>query len=492
MRQAVINFLNSKKEYVLLAGLAAGIYPFLRYLNIRFFIVNSPRHILFFGTLFLVLPAVTAYLFYFISTKVKILHKYSKFVLPFVNFSVFSVLLILITVGVKKKLIVLALVAAVILAVLLYKHLKKVVIFQFILGLMAFSVLAIKYYHSINQSYEWMDQPDDIESVIFKKKPNIYVIQPDGYASFSELRKGYYDFDNSNFESFLHDQNFKLYTDFRSNYESTLYSNSSLFAMRHHQYLAKDNKENEFYDFRSVIIESNPVLSVLERNNYKTHLLLQEPYFVLGKSDLGYDYCNIQPEELSFFSGAFDMDNDIKSDLNALINNNEVGPNFYFIEKIKPWHVENRQSNSKGIKEEGDLYLKRLIEVNEWLVDVVSSINQNDPNSLIVIIADHGGYVGFDYQSQSRTKTLDRDLLYSIFGSALAVKWPNGEVPTYDNQLKTSVNLFRVLFSYLGENDSYLKQLEHDKSYLIIEEEAPAGVYETIDDTGEIVFEKVE
>jgi hypothetical protein len=304
VRQAVINFLNSKKEYVLLAGLAAGIYPFLRYLNIRFFIVNSPRHILFFGTLFLVLPAVTAYLFYFISTKVKILHKYSKFVLPFVNFSVFSVLLILITVGVKKKLIVLALVAAVILAVLLYKHLKKVVIFQFILGLMAFSVLAIKYYHSINQSYEWMDQPDDIESVIFKKKPNIYVIQPDGYASFSELRKGYYDFDNSNFESFLHDQNFKLYTDFRSNYESTLYSNSSLFAMRHHQYLAKDNKENEFYDFRSVIIESNPVLSVLERNNYKTHLLLQEPYFVLGKSDLGYDYCNIQPEELSFFSGA--------------------------------------------------------------------------------------------------------------------------------------------------------------------------------------------
>jgi hypothetical protein len=77
-----------------------------------------------------------------------------------------------------------------------------------------------------------------------------------------------------------------------------------------------------------------------------------------------------------------------------------------------------------------------------------------------------------------------------VFSSALAIKWPNNDVPEYDDRLKSSVNLFRVLFSYLSEEDSYLQHLQEDKSYLIIEEGAPNGVYEVIDEAGAVNFEE--
>ncbi|MEM5565404.1 hypothetical protein WNY78_09820 [Psychroserpens sp. AS72] len=488
MRKAVIDFLNNKKDYVILTGLAAGIYPFLHYLNSRFFILNSTRHILFFSTLFLVIPIVLAYLFYFLSRKVVQLHKYSKFVLPFVNISMFSVLIILITLGTKKKLIVLAIMVSVILALLLYKYLKKIIVFQLILAFMSLIILITKYYHSANESHDWMGQSDDINTVIFKKKPNIYVIQPDGYANFSELKKGHYKFDNSEFESFLVGENFKLYNDFRSNYVPTVYSNSSIFGMKHHYYKTQSNKENETYNFRQDIVGENPVLDILKANNYKSHLFLQEPYFILGGIDLGYDYCNINANEVSYFSNGFDMDKNIKQEFESHIVNNKSSNNFYFIEKIKPWHISNNKRQSLGKDKEREAYLNRLVEVNTWLIDMVTIINKNDPNSLIVIIADHGGFVGYDYELESRTKSLDRDLVHSVFTSALAIKWPDNDNPNYDNRLKSSVNLFRILFSYLSNNDSYLQNLQEDKSYLIIEEGAPNGVYEVIDDAGEVVF----
>jgi hypothetical protein len=72
----------------------------------------------------------------------------------------------------------------------------------------------------------------------------------------------------------------------------------------------------------------------------------------------------------------------------------------------------------------------------------------------------------------------------------LAIKWPENNAPDFDTKLKTNVNLFRVLFSYLADNTSYLKALEVDKSYTIIKDGAPAGIYEVINENGEVVFNK--
>jgi hypothetical protein len=104
-------------------------------------------------------------------------------------------------------------------------------------------------------------------------------------------------------------------------------------------------------------------------------------------------------------------------------------------------------------------------------------------------MADHGGYVGMKTTREGNEKTQDRDKIYSIFSSILSIHWPNNEVPNFDEKLKTSVNVFRIIFSYLSENEAYLTNLEENSSYIQLNKNAEPGVYRYIDESGAIDFE---
>ena len=123
---------------------------------------------------------------------------------------------------------------------------------------------------------------------------------------------------------------------------------------------------------------------------------------------------------------------------------------------------------------------------------MLSTILESDPKALIVLMSDHGGFVGMDHTGEKRTKNLNRDFQYSIFGANLAIAWPENNAPTYDTELKSSVNLFRVLFSYLSENEMYLDHLQENGSYLIIKEGAKDGIYQTIDNQGNVTFKPLD
>ena len=111
---------------------------------------------------------------------------------------------------------------------------------------------------------------------------------------------------------------------------------------------------------------------------------------------------------------------------------------------------------------------------------------------MVVIVADHGGFVGMDYTLECKIKQSDPGIIKSIFTSALAIKWPDAKPPSFDDRLRTNVNLFRILFAYLGEKESLLQNLQPDTSFSVIESEAPFGVYQYINAEGEIVFNKYE
>ena len=78
----------------------------------------------------------------------------------------------------------------------------------------------------------------------------------------------------------------------------------------------------------------------------------------------------------------------------------------------------------------------------------------------------------------------------SIFTSTLAIHWPNNNAPNYDTSFKSAVNVFRILFSYLGEDDSYLKNLQPDESFVILKDVEPPGVYKYIDQFGTVTLKK--
>ena len=488
LRHKVIAFLDSKKEIPILAAIAAALYPLGHYYNSNFSLINSWSQFFFFLISFIIAPVILFYVLHRVF-KTSALIKYSPYVIPVLNVCLFAFLIVISTYGLKKKILALVLLLAFGLGILLKKHLKKIVVFQLLLAGLVLVKLLPDFHKHITYSSAWVEQPDAIEEVVFKKRPNIYVIQPDGYANFSELKGSNYNFDNSSFETFLTNKNFKLYNDFRSNYFSTLSSNSSMFAMKHHYYNSPKPKANELYNSRDLIVGENPVVSIFNKNNYKTSLILEKPYLLVNRPTLGYDFCNIGFNEISYLARGFAVNKNVIDDLETAIKENKDNSNFYFIEKIAPGHINTTSWGSDGKEQERLNYLKALESANIWLTDIVTTIEAHDKNALIVIVADHGGYVGLDYTIQSKEKQTDRDLVYSMFTSALAIKW-TGEIPDFDHKLKTNINLFRVLFSYLSDDETYLENLQDDASFTVIENGAPFGVYELIDKNGNVVFNR--
>ena len=308
----------------------------------------------------------------------------------------------------------------------------------------------------------------------FKSKPNVYFIQPDGYENLSELKKGYYNIDNSYFENFLLNEGFKNYPNFRSNYPSTLSSNSSIFMMKHHYY-NNVNDPNDALNARKVIITKNTVLDVFKKNGYNTHLILEAPYLLLNRPELGYDDSNINGLDIPFIGNGFRNKKNILESLNSKLETDK--PQFFFIEFFDPGHIRNDKSKSRGIEGEKEAWAKKLKEANQTLIDLVTLIKSRDPNALIMIMSDHGGYVGLESAFEIYTKTEDRDILYSILGSNLSIHWPDNDIPKFDKKMKSAVNVFRFLFSYLSKEQKYLDHLEEDGSYLLIFNGATKGVY---------------
>jgi len=133
-------------------------------------------------------------------------------------------------------------------------------------------------------------------------------------------------------------------------------------------------------------------------------------------------------------------------------------------------------------------YIEKIEEVNVWLKETIHMIETADPNALIVILADHGGWVGMTSYPDMFT-TEDEDKINSIFSNIAAIKWNGYLQEGYDDELRSNVNLFRVLFANLAKNDSYLQQMEDNSSYNLHRENSfRNSVYKVLDDQGNVTF----
>ncbi|WP_242155310.1 hypothetical protein [Aestuariivivens sediminis] len=488
----VNRFLNQKTHtgaVVLLSALSTGLSPVFHFYNSNLSLVNSWDQLIFFISFFLVAPVFTFKAIFWIAGKLKVSEQTITYVMSFLNHWFFGSYMVIVLFGFNYRYLALILILAFISSYILRRYLRKIVLSQLLLAILVFARLIPDFYACANYSNTWMNPVDDITSVEFEKHPNVYVIQPDGYANFSEFNKGYYNFDNTGFKTYLKNHDFKIYDDYRSNYYSTLSSNSSMFAMKHHYYFGDKRAGAELYNARDIIVGENPVLSIFKNNEYKTFLLLEFPYLLLNRPKLFYDNCNMAQHEVSFFPSGFNFKKDIKADLEHRIMENKDTHNFYFMEKLTPGHINNPGSTEIGGHIE--VYAKGLKKANQWMERTIDMILEKDENGLIIIASDHGGFLGFNDTYESKIKQSDSELIRSIFTSLLAIKWPKNKAPLFDHKIKTSVNLFRVLMAYLSNDKSYLEHLEQDKSYIEIYKGAPKGIYECINEKGEVVFNKI-
>lgn len=489
LRQKLLEFIYSDKDAPLLAGFSVGFYVLLFYYSRNFGLANSFVQLLFFTVYYVIIPVIVLFLGY------KMLHwlKLDKFRKNFLFVGIlvfFAYYFIEINMfHYPRKILLGVMILSSLLSFSLKRYYKLFIILLFIMSL--FNIQPLLNKALINKDSEWEKQPDNIEQAIFKKRPNIYYIQPDGYTNFTNLKDNNHNFDNSNFEAFLDEKGFTVYEKQHSNYYSTLLSNSSMFSMKHH-YIANDIVN---YRAREVIVGNNAVLRTLKHNKYKTFFITERPYLIMNRPDMGYDYCNIPYKDMLFLKDGWSLEYDVFGDLKKQMSSiEEKSGNFIFIEKFTPGHIVNQTNKfvdaKKMVISEKERYLESVKKANAWLREVISYIESKDPEALIIIGADHGGFVGFPSTSEAEKKTGDKLLINSVFGTLLAVKWNNIQHTEYDHKLKSSVNIFRTVFSYLSQDKKYLDNLQDNSSYIYLKE--PKGLYRYINNKGEVVFEKAD
>ena len=107
---------------------------------------------------------------------------------------------------------------------------------------------------------------------------------------------------------------------------------------------------------------------------------------------------------------------------------------------------------------------------------MTNKIISMDPEGIIILYGDHGSMLYRDVWTDNKHNVDINDLIYQrkmlsaenlsldIFGTFLAVRYPNGNPNFQDGE--TLVNLFRNLFSTLAENDVLLEYKPENNSYL--------------------------
>ena len=225
IRDFLRDFVFGKKIYPVLAGFLPALYPLLQYGTKNFDAINTESYLYLCVGLFLISPIIICIL---VSKTIKNKQIKSTVIL-LLNLTLFFYLLTNITLGLGKRYVLLALLLSVTLSYLLRNLLNKVLLIQALLFFISAFNFVPLLVSQLNYDSYWMQPKDDILNAVFEVKPNIYFIQPDGYANYKALNSDIYSFDNSSFENFLDQNNFKIYDDFRSNYYSTLSETSLLF-----------------------------------------------------------------------------------------------------------------------------------------------------------------------------------------------------------------------------------------------------------------------
>lgn len=491
VRDRIIDFVNNQKEYQRLVIFAVGLYPFLQYYSNNISEATSWQQFLFIVGVCFVVPQIFLLIWVYIK-KAKILNPIRKYGISVLNSVFFLGLIGFLLLNLNKKILLVVILVAIFVGFIIVKHIKKVVVLQLILAVVSIIGLVPKLIFEFNHDNStWANISSEEMNTTFLRTPNIFVIQPDGYINFSEMNKAPYSFNNSDFETWLEGEGFTNYRDFRSNYYSTYTSNSSMFAMQHHYYTNTNRATLKTHNANEAIVgKYNNVLNILKSNNYKSHLITDNSYFLIDREPMQYDYCNINLNLISYHNSGSVNGADILPDLAKVLDTLSGTNNFFFIEKTLPSHIMYSKNYSKGKVVERTNYLNRIDLANEWIRSLVDEIKKFDENALIILVADHGGLVGLDYTLEAVNRRLNNLEALSTFSSLLSIKWPN-ESFSENLDYKSNVNLFRNVFYELSKNESLLKNSKDNSSFLPLKDNGKANYYQYIDNEGNFVFNKI-
>ncbi|MBF4985807.1 hypothetical protein FNJ87_16240 [Nonlabens mediterrranea] len=487
MKDKILSYLNNENHYWWTVGLLPGLYAITYLYTNNYTLVNSWTQFFYLVLGFVVLPSIAViFVGYAIrnrSDRIKNMFYASSLVM--ITAITLSLVIYL---GWRWKALLLLCFFTIIISWFKGHQYKKGVLILIIMCILGILQLAFYLFTSVVFYSSWVEK-STLPDLEFKIKPNVYYIQPDGYANKSSLENHHFHFKNDHFYDEMILKGFLFNHQYRSNYPSTLTSNATLFTGQHHFYDIGKFK-NELFNARQIIMGKNPVLETFKNNNYKTTAILQHRYLLLNHPDVYYDRININESELSILPN-YKLDKQYFNNLKHAISTADNKPQFYFIEILEPGHITGLKNNDTTIEQERDQYINNLTNINASLKNIVNYINKEDPDGIIIIAADHGGFVGYNYTGESyQNPTVDESLQQGIFGALLTIKAPDN-FKSYQENIKSSISLFPTLFSYLAQDSTITQELD-DSSYQLIKTGTQRGIYRYYDENGTSVTENIQ
>ena len=285
------------------------------------------------------------------------------------------------------------------------------------------------------------------------RKPDVYLLVNDGYASPGMLRR--YGINNEAHLEYLARNDFVIYSHAYSLYLASQPSMSSMMDMRMRP--------------RAGIGGANTALRFFGGHGYKTHLVLSD-HLLRGSASVMAD---VVFPQITYRSGLDALyrgigGGEFKSEMvfqdttreewlaqkRSILSARTTDPKMLYAHSGFPGHSQN---SGRCVEDETPQYARRLLLANTEIEADVETILSARRDAIIILAADHGPYLTGDclYMAGYRQQDITAEHLADRYGTMLAVRWPDDAYKRFDRIATIQDVLFGVS-AYLLEDEAVL------------------------------------
>ena len=372
-----------------------------------------------------------------------------------------------------------------------------------------------------------LDTKEMKQNIVFKQKPNVYLVILESYASL-DIRKQIYGISNESLTRELKQKKYVTYKTY-ANYSWTLPSVASVFMMQHHWYLLSNGPGDGSY--RQIIggLRNNPVIYIFLNNGYrvdyrKFNIDLYHPSSAI---DAQYIQPLLQPIEVfaglsslsaiisehyslsatKFFQSVtwlpeIILGRPVKTVADATTNDNgkPVFSVIYAGAEHTPWFFHEYPRHIRSLPNAQQTPFWKLNQMNNYwittykkviaqsdaaLIELIRGIDEKDPDATVILIGDHGTWLHREQwiggKNDLNENMIDNgiqpeEVMRDYFEVFMAIKWPKESERSHE--YFSHVNLFRHIFAVLTKDNSILKSQVSNDSFLLTEKNSYIDRYD--------------
>ena len=345
-------------------------------------------------------------------------------------------------------------------------NVSSIVIFSFLL----FQIVT----YDIENNFQIESISDYVEIPIKQSdvvdKPDVYLLILDAYSGDVTLEKDY-NFDNSKFKNELRDRGFFVQEPSYSNYPNTEFSLPSIMNMIYLDFLSEEFGKDSKNKITAIELrKQNKVMEIFKENQYQIisfsgGLNVNMP---IADKQLCGAIINLNSElyesfvymymPISYFRTQF-FENYHTDALECLFstvkNYSDDNPSFVFGHMSLPHspyiydsegnRVQDIYIHNRFDERQRGAYLEQTIFTNKITIEMIDSIQQKDDSAVIIVMSDHGGRLGVNWETPT---VMD---YYRTFNTMSAFYFPG-----HENEIPeeiAAVNTFRVFFNTYFNTD---------------------------------------